>query len=625
MKKISSMFAGVLFCLNSVATVVHAEDQTSHESALKNANSIFDWAEKGFPQYFRYLDKEPSSSTRTITSAPDWLYRYYPESGDAIGISNGDVYFAGTSFSTSLDNPIKRMSVTEALSQVSKSKKENIYKSAVYKSGIFGQSATEIITYDSQSNKFFVTNAALTSVDVLTIENGKINSISLLAYGGGVNSVSAYNGIIAVAVQAVNKQDNGTIEFFTHEGVHLKTIEAGALPDMVTFSKDGKIVMSANEGEPSSDYLSDPKGSITIVDLSNGVVAAVATTVDFSAVTWPETGMKFYRNDKVIDVEPEYIAINESSTKAYVTLQENNGVAIIDIASRTIEKIIPLGFKDFSLKGNEIDANKNGNISLLNVNALGMYQPDSIAVYTVDGEDFFVTANEGDDRDYDAYVEETEASTLIIDPSFDMTGLSSTVRVTPELGDTDGDGDYDQLYMMGARSFSIWNTQGDLVFDSGSQLQRHVMDKIGEDNFNTRVDDTDIVEDIAALKKEGVLLTMQDDTAYFFEGKDARSEKKGIEPEALTIGKIGETTYAFIGLEKQGGFMMYDISNPAMPRFVEYHNLIDYSTTPEDAGELGPEGMVFIPENKSPNGKNLLAIANEISGTAALYEITGGE
>jgi len=487
-------------------------------------------------------------------------------------------------------------------------------------SGIFDQSAAEIVSYDSLSKKFFVTNASTNSIDTFTFA-GKGKSIALKSFGGGVNSVSAHEGVIAVAMQAEDKQSNGSIEFFSHDGEHLKTIVAGALPDMVTFSKDGKIVMSANEGEPSDDYSNDPNGSITIVDLSSGIAAATATTIDFSAVTFPETGMKFFNADKAADIEPEYIAINDDASKAYITLQENNGVAIIDIASKSIEKVVALGFKDFSLVGNEIDANKNGEVALINVNAFGMYQPDSIAVYTVDGEDYFVTANEGDDREYEAYEEETKASKLTLDPALDTTGLSETIRVTPELGDTDGDGDYDQLYMMGARSFSIWNSQGQLVFDSGSQLQQHVIDAVGEQNFNTRVDDTDDAEDIAELSAEGIPFTMVGDTAYFFEGQDARSEKKGIEPEALTLGSIAGTTYAFIGLEKQGGFMMYDISKPTAPKFISYHNTIDYTKAPGEAGDLGPEGMTFVPADKSPNGKNLLVVANEVSGTTTVYEI----
>lgn len=501
---------------------------------------------------------------------------------------------------------------------------ETITPLARYRSGIFDDSAAEIVSYDSQSQQFYVTNGSNHQIDILKLQDNtlnKIRSIDLSSFGGGVNSVSAHQGLVAVAVEAENKQDMGTIEFFNADGTHLKTIQAGPLPDMVTFSKDGNMAVVANEGEPSDDYSTDPKGSVTIINLASGIDSATAVTLDFSAVTLPSQGMKYYNSDKSADVEPEYVAINESNTKAYITLQENNGIAIIDLVNQSIEKVVGLGFKDFSQTGNEIDANNDGIANLTNINAFGMYQPDSIAVYTVNGEDYIVTANEGDDREYDAYEEETKVSKLNIDPNLDMSNIGDSVRVTPELGDENGNGIYEQLYLMGARSFSIWDSNGGLVFDSGSQLAQQVINALGSQHFNTRVDDTDDPADIAELDSKGTPYSLVGDTAYFFEGLDARSEKKGIEPEALTLGSINGKTYAFIGLEKQGGFFVYDISNPQAPNLVKYVNSIDYTQAPMDAGDLGPEGMTFVPASDSPNGKNLLVVANEISGTTTIYEI----
>ena len=484
--------------------------------------------------------------------------------------------------------------------------KQNISleKIATYNTGIFDESAAEIVAYDTKSKRFFVTNASTNSVDILMLKNGildKVQEISMDAYGG-VNSVAAYEGLIAVAVQAKEKQENGKILFFDCFGTLLKSVEAGALPDMVTFSKNGKILMSANEGEPSSDYSKDPNGSITIVDVSRGIEQAIAKTIDFRGVTMPQTGMKFYSEDKVADVEPEYIAISDCMTKAYVTLQENNGVAVVDIINAKIEKILPLGFKDFSLKGNEIDAHNNDRVEFVNIPAFGMYQPDSISTYRVEGKEYFITANEGDDREYDAYKEEKKLSKVDIDPDFDISSIKGDIRVTTELGDTDGDGDLDELYMMGTRSFSIWDAEGNQVFDSGSQFARIVADHVGYDGskFNTRV-------------KKGKFKN------------ENRSEKKGVEPEALTIAKIAGKTYAFIGLEKQGGIFIYDITDPKEVKFISYKNEIDYDKNPQEAGDLGPEGMVFIPKAKSPNGKDLLVVANEVSGTTSIYEVVANE
>jgi len=502
---------------------------------------------------------------------------------------------------------------------------ENIKQVARYKSGIFDDSAAEIVTYDSLSQQFFVTNASSNHIDVLKLNGNmlsKINSIPLSSFGAGVNSVSAHNGLIAVAVEAYNKQSNGSIEFFEHDGTHLKTLTAGPLPDMVTFSSNGKLVVVANEGEPNEDYSHDPYGSISIVDLSNGIESAEVTTLDFSTITLPRKGMKFYNPDKAADIEPEYIAINSTNTKAYVTLQENNGIAVVDLVNKSIEKVMALGFKDFSQVGNEIDANKDNRVNLSTVNAFGMYQPDSIAVYSIQGEDYLVTANEGDDREYDTYSEEIKVSKLKLDPNLDTTGLGNSVRVSRELGDANHDGIYEQLYMMGTRSFSIWSSQGKLLFDSGSQLARQVIDSVGEDNFNTRITDTKKSDAIAKLGNDGISYSKKGKRVYFFEGKDARSEKKGIEPEALTLGTINASTYAFIGLEKQGGFFMYDITNPEIPNLIKYYNSIDYAKAPFNAGDLGPEGMTFVSALKSPNGKDLLVIANEVSGTTTVYQIS---
>ena len=94
--------------------------------------------------------------------------------------------------------------------------------------------------------------------------------------------------------------------------------------------------------------------------------------------------------------------------------------------------------------------------------------------------------------------------------------------------------------------------------------------------------------------------------------------------------------YAFIGLERIGGVAVYDISNPLAPVFVDYVNNRDL-TQPvslevegEDvsnpaAGDLGPEGLLFIKAEDSPNGKPLLVTGNEISGSTTVLEINKAE
>jgi hypothetical protein len=240
------------------------------------------------------------------------------------------------------------------------------------------------------------------------------------------------------------------------------------------------------------------------------------------------------------------------------------------------------------------------NMETLPSGVYGMYQPDTIFAYNVDGQDYIVTANEGDDRD-DFYKEATKASKL----SHTNIGDIGDLRVSPDLGDSDGDGEYEELYSYGTRSFSIFDGDtGALVYDSKNEMATEVASRF-PDFFNTR-------------PKKGKWYDL-----------DERSEKKGIEPEALTLAKIDGKVYAYIGLEKQGGFFVYDITDPSNATMVEYNNDIDYTKTipydkndevhiaPADIDDMGPEGSVTFTQD----GKNYYVNANEVSGTVSIYEL----
>ena len=189
-----------------------------------------------------------------------------------------------------------------------------------------------------------------------------ISSLELDEIGAGVNSVAVKNGIVAVAVASDPEQDPGTVAFYNTDGVLLNQVTVGALPDMVTFTPDGSKVLVANEGEPEqpeedeedeSEELSNPEGSISIIDISNGVAEATVTTADFTAFNRQEEALRnrgvriFEGNSFAEDVEPEYIAVSEGGTTAYVTLQENNAVAVVDIAAGEVREIQPLGTKNY--------------------------------------------------------------------------------------------------------------------------------------------------------------------------------------------------------------------------------------------------------------------------------------
>jgi hypothetical protein len=231
-----------------------------------------------------------------------------------------------------------------------------------------------------------------------------------------------------------------------------------------------------------------------------------------------------------------------------------------------------------------------------------MYQPDAIAAFESNRETFLITANEGDAREYAGFAEEVRVSSLNLDATaFPVSSFLKNnanlgrLNVTRATGDSDGDGDFDALYAFGARSFSIWTASGEQIYDSGDELEQ-ITARVYPSFFNA---------------------SNSNNT------RDDRSDNKGPEPEGVAVGEIGGRNYAFIGLERIGGVMVYDVTNPFLPRFVQYVNNRNFSapTNTAAAGDLGPEGVLFIPANESPNGGPLLVVANEVSGTTTVYEI----
>ncbi len=152
-------------------------------------------------------------------------------------------------------------------------------------------------------------------------------------------------------------------------------VEVGALPDMLTFTPDGAKVVIANEGEPNDDYSIDPEGSVSVISLPEFSLTAISFT-DFNA---GENRNSELPTDKMVvdgynasvaqSVEPEYVTISQDGSQAYVALQENNAIAVIDMATLSIERIFGLGFKDYSIPGNELDAGDLGPESIQFVSA----------------------------------------------------------------------------------------------------------------------------------------------------------------------------------------------------------------------------------------------------------------
>jgi hypothetical protein len=482
-----------------------------------------------------------------------------------------------------------------------------------------GSDATaEISAYDPGSKRLFVTNINQNRLEILNLSNPfaitKLTPIDLSVYGGGINSVAVNAGRVAVAIQPPVPTDPGKVVFFDANGVLVNQLTVGVLPDHVVFTTDGRKVLTANEGQPNDNYTIDPLGTVSIIDISGGVATATQAnvkTLDFTAFNplqalYELNGFRVFGPNATLaqDVEPEFIAISADDKTAYVTLQENNGVAIIDLVKDSIAGIAPLGLKDWKANQQAFDASdNNGGIFFNNWPVHSLYLPDAIATYSVAGGRYLVTANEGDAREYDTYEElvRVGASTYLLDPTVfpDATTLKRSdllgrLQATTASGDTDGDGDFDQIHLIGTRSFSIWDgNTGDLVWDSGDDFER-----------------------ITAADPEFASLFNASNSNNTFKN---RSDDKGPEPEGVTVAEIDGRFYAFVVLERVGGVMLYDVTDPAQPEFIQWINT--RITGPDEGGDLGPEGVVFIPKAESPNGRNMLVVSNEISGSVALFQL----
>ncbi|NBB70316.1 MAG: hypothetical protein GVY33_08320 [Alphaproteobacteria bacterium] len=486
-----------------------------------------------------------------------------------------------------------------------------------------------------EDGTLFVTNGALDRIDGFVIDGTAVKEapdftfdVGALAGFGGLNSVAVANDVAAVAIEraptpifggeAAVSQPGFVALFDAETGDLLSTVDVGNLPDQLTFTPDGQTLVVAGEGEfnDDSDNADDPLGTVAVVDVADPS-SPTAQLLDFTQFDGLEdvaraAGIRI-KPDTTFgkDVEPEYIAVAEDGTTAFVSLQENNAIATIDLATATVTDVFSLGTVDFAGES-ALDPNDDGQIQIRNVDGLvGLRMPDSIATFDVDGETFVVSANEGDSRDFDearvgdlladglldpALVEKLRAQGLLDDDPDTEVGVER-LEVSTQDGDVDGDGDIDVLHAFSSRSFSIFDAEGDLVFDSGSEFEQ-IVASIAPERFND--DDGDIDED--------------------------RSDAKGPEPEAVEIGVIDGRTYAFIGLERDSGVVIYDVTTPAEAEFVNYipPKFVDFTPAGEIARH-GPEIVEFISAEDSTTGNAQIAVSYEISGTTALFDLTPAE
>ncbi|MDD5944464.1 MAG: choice-of-anchor I family protein [Clostridia bacterium] len=479
----------------------------------------------------------------------------------------------------------------------------------------------EIVAYNKANGYAYAVNGQsgklaiikITDDEVLKADELDVSSIvedydRNFTYGDMTSvAVSPSGDRIAIAIQAEGYADNGRAAIFNCNddgSIKLyKIVETGVQPDMITFY-DENTVLTADEGEPRLGYAegtTDPKGSVTIVNIKKGT----GTTVDF-------TGFDNKRDELVennivlkkdtapsVDLEPEYIAVADGM--AYVTLQEANAIAVLDVENKEFTGIYSCGFEDYSEVKVDIDKKDEKYDPKTYESLRGIRMPDGITTFTADGTTYLVTANEGDSREWGDYLNVNELN-------FGKKGKTSpTGKITAENSGLSGKAvffdtsDYDGLdsenldYLFGGRTFTIYKVTDDgidEVFSSEDDFERITADLL-PDYFNCSNDDMTI---------------------------DDRSGKKGPEPESVTVGKADGKTYAFVALERIGGIMAYDISDPENAEFAGYINSREF--TSDIAGDVAPEGLAYISAKDSPNGRNLLLAACEVSGTVAVYAIS---
>ncbi len=492
-----------------------------------------------------------------------------------------------------------------------------------------GTGSAEVVAFEASSDRLFVMNNITDRVEIVNLADptapAKIGEIDVAALvsgytsESGMNSIAVANGVLAIAIEAPVKSDPGTVALFsTATGQLIKTLAVGALPDMLTFTPDGRKLLVANEGENPGAGEVESAGSVSLIDLSQGAANATVATTGFGALDGSEDGLRaagvriFEGLSASQGLEPEYIDVSADGTRAYVTLQENNAVASFDITGTgpVLLSILPLGFVDHALAGNEGDfsdrdgpgtgSNSQGKINIVTAPIKGLLMPDAVSTWTVGGVTYFATANEGDSR-----VDGSDESRLSALDLNDAVFGSQEAALKSEdyagrltVSNIDGNTDptqagFEEIFTFGGRGMSIFRQNADgtitKVSDTGGEFEKIV----------------------AALPNAGTVFNQNGESNGV--SFDTRSDNKAGEPEGIDVAQIGSKTYAFVGLERQGGVMIYDVTDPADPTYVKY-------LAPAE-GDKAPEIVKYVPAGESPTGAGMLLVANEVSGTVTAYAI----
>jgi hypothetical protein len=492
-------------------------------------------------------------------------------------------------------------------------------------------------------------------VQVLTLGNtGGLTErfqIDLNTGNTGLAGLSSVSGVAldplgrSFGVAGVIPTDNtgtlGKLAFFNYNtGAVIGTINAGYHPDSVRFSDDGMKIYVANEGE-FKPGAAQAAGSLSIVDVSSITSGNLAALTGLTASTFDFTpgnlgsgaSLSGIRNSNVAAVgtsgtfinsvpnftlvgnqdagalEPEFVTISQG--KAFVTLQDNNAIGVFDLGTNKWEKINNLGTVTMTIDGSDTDL-----LKVTTGTVKGLHMPDTIASFVVAGKTYLVTANEGDarvdDRDVSRFgdVGGNDSMVPILDANYPATatgvranGALGRLNVSRIDGDTDNNGKIDDVTAIGTRSFSIWEVQGD--------------------NTLVRTHDSGPLDGLLNTLDTGAYNMNRGTTAQF----DTRSDDKGVEPEGLTIFSVDGKTLLALMLERQNGVLLYDITDPNSPLYLDYINTYGSGVAGADPNDrlVSPEGSLYISAADSPTGTSLLLVGYEgHDGGAAGAVIEGG-
>lgn len=511
----------------------------------------------------------------------------------------------------------------EALSFEGNSPTINLSVLGTWRSGIISSNTPAGPVYDPRTERIFVGSDDRNGVDVIDVSTPTDpNKIQLINLGGDPGKIA----MSSESILAVSR--SSTVRLFNADGDELVTPISVPGAAGLQFTPDGqKLVVSGrdnSESEVTILGLSSPDWDACRQGLAGCTINSTSSVASFNVfnsqrqalldadVRLPHPNLSVAEDINIAD-----LTVSGDSSRAWLTLADNNAIAEIDLQSPQISNIFGLGAKDNSLtnngysdtanslpaslpgiRGNGLDASDvDGAINIQTWPIKSFYNPDDIGSYTSNGQTYLVTSNEGDAAD------DTKArlNTLTLDPNnpaFPFQGdtnlgrlLASTVE-----GDTDGDGDFDETFGYGGRSFAIWATDGTQIFDSG-------------DDF----------EQITAAALPSFFNASSGSNSF-----DNRSDDRGPEPEAFDIGTIAGRTYAFVGFERISGIIVYDITDPFSPSFQQYINNRNFAESPDSllSVDVEPEGVFFISADESPiPGVPMIAVSHEKSDSTTLYQI----